>query len=218
VRDEFMIERHGKQYVLFAGLLDAAHEAGLHSIDTMLLMPPSEGNGWTAIARCVVVMDTSEEPGDRRSFTGIGDASPENVGRNIAPHKIRMAETRAKARALRDAINVGATAFEELGGPENASDVSEMVASKYNPKHNTTAARGPLKAVREDEEDGPVDKATEDQKTAITTMVAQLWPGYELEGMRRILGTVPMLDDLTHSGAEERIEFLLERINEKTKK
>jgi hypothetical protein len=57
-------------------------------------------------------------------FTGIGDASPENVNRTIAPHVIRMAETRAKARALRDAINVGVTAFEELGGEDEVVEPS----------------------------------------------------------------------------------------------
>jgi hypothetical protein len=62
----------------------------------------------------VAVVKARVEMEDGRTFSGIGDACPDNVGRNIVPHIIRMAETRAKARALRDAVNVGATALEEL--------------------------------------------------------------------------------------------------------
>lgn len=108
MRDEFMITRQGKQFVLFAGLLDEAHSLGLKGIDTDLIQVPSAENGDVAIVKATAQMD------DERKFSGIGDASPQNVGRNIAPHLIRMAETRAKARALRDAVNVGATAMEEL--------------------------------------------------------------------------------------------------------
>ncbi len=106
-----MIERQGKRFVLYAGLLEEAHSRGLRSIETELLQVPAAENGDVAIVRAVVRMEEGK-------FAGIGDASPQNVGRMIAPHLIRMAETRAKARALRDAINVGVTAFEELGGEE----------------------------------------------------------------------------------------------------
>jgi hypothetical protein len=111
MREEYMIERQGKGFVLYAGLLDEAHTRGLRSIETELLQIPSVENGEVAIVRAVVRTEDGK-------FTGIGDASPQNVGRAISPHIIRMAETRAKARALRDAINVGVTALEELGGEE----------------------------------------------------------------------------------------------------
>ena len=114
MRDEFFIERHGKKYVLFAGLLDEAHNKNLTSIQTKLLQSPSEENGQVAIVHARVEL----EHGKYGYFEGIGDASPDNVGRAIVPHLIRMAETRAKARALRDAVNIGVTALEELGGED----------------------------------------------------------------------------------------------------
>lgn len=113
-----MITRQGKQYVLFQGLLDEAHTQGLRGIDTELLQVPDSENGNVAIVKAICEME------DGRKFSGIGDASPENVGRNIAPHVIRMAETRAKARALRDAVNVGATALEELSEGDDAPPTS----------------------------------------------------------------------------------------------
>lgn len=114
IRDEFKITRSGKLYVLFAGLLEEAHERGLRGIDTKLVQVPTKENGQVAIAKAVVDM------GEGRTFSGIGDASPDNVSRNIAPHIIRQSETRAKARALRDAINVGTTALEELSDGDEA--------------------------------------------------------------------------------------------------
>ena len=109
MREEYMIERQGKRFVLYAGLLEEAHSRGLRSIETELLQIPGVENGELAIVKAVVRTEEGK-------YSGIGDASPENVSRAIAPHLIRMAETRAKARALRDAINVGVTALEELGG------------------------------------------------------------------------------------------------------
>jgi hypothetical protein len=136
MRDEFMITRQGKQYVLFAGLLDEAHSLGLRGIDTDLIQVPDESNGNVAIVKAMAEME------DGRRFSGIGDASPENVGRNIAPHLIRMAETRAKARALRDAVNVGATALEELSEGDDAPPASSRGFEGSSSRVRPTPIRG----------------------------------------------------------------------------
>ena len=132
MRDEFIITRQGRQYALYSGLLDEAHARGLRSIDTDLLQVPDPENGNVAIVKAVaelpkvdretgeIIIDPETQKPLMGRFSGIGDASPENVGRNIAPHIIRMAETRAKARALRDAVNVGAIPFEELSEADGA--------------------------------------------------------------------------------------------------
>jgi hypothetical protein len=142
MREEYMIERQGKRFVLYAGLLEEAHARGLRSIETELLQVPAKDNGEVAIVKAVIRTEEGK-------FAGIGDASPQNVNRAIAPHLIRMAETRAKARALRDAINVGVTAFEELGGPGE----EEVVASSGTLEHDDRQAkheegRGELPATR----------------------------------------------------------------------
>jgi hypothetical protein len=134
VRDEFMITRQGKQYVLYQGLLDEAHARGLRGIDTELVQVPTAENGNVALVKAVVEMEAADGSEGSRTFSGIGDASPENVGRNIVPHIIRMAETRAKARALRDAVNVGATALEEL------SDGDEAPPAAYPPPRGLQSA------------------------------------------------------------------------------
>jgi hypothetical protein len=108
MKKEFIVNRQGKDFVLYAGLLDQAHREGLKRISTELIQAPCSDNGLMAI--CKAEVET-----EKGIFSGIGDACPDNVGRLIAVHTVRMAETRAKARALRDAINVAVTAFEELG-------------------------------------------------------------------------------------------------------
>src|SRR5919197_5490013 len=115
MKKEFIVERNGRSFVLYAGLLDLAHERGLKAVTTTLVQIPSEMNGMIAI--CHATVET-----EQGTFTGLGDASPENVSRLMVPHLIRMAETRAKARALRDAVNVGVTALEELGELDEADE------------------------------------------------------------------------------------------------
>ncbi len=99
----------GKDFVKFEGLLDLGHRQGLKDVQTELVQAPAEGNNWMAIISARVTTEGG-------TFSGIGDATPKNVNGRIAPHIVRMAETRAVARALRLACNIGLCSVEELGG------------------------------------------------------------------------------------------------------
>lgn len=98
-----------KEVVTYRGLLAQAHNEQLKSIETTVVQLPTKDNRLTAVFQAKVMTS-------KGTFTGIGDANPENVNSQIVPHLIRMAETRAKARALRDAVNIGVVCLEELGG------------------------------------------------------------------------------------------------------
>ena len=112
IDSKFIIKLQGKEFVTYEGLLDVAHQLKLKSIETDLIQIPTSENQFTCIMKAVVSTE------DGKTFEGYGDANPQNVNSMISRHLIRMAETRAKARALRDLTNIGMTAIEELGGEE----------------------------------------------------------------------------------------------------
>ena len=118
---------NGKDAVAYAELLALAHEHGLKSIQTQILAQPSEENAHRCIVKAIVEIEIGK-------FEALGDADPGNVEERFAPHLIRVAETRAKARALRDAVNCGVVSFEELDGQSNGSD-------RFDPGPGATGAR-----------------------------------------------------------------------------
>ncbi len=107
--DSFIKKIDDKDFVLYAGLLDVAHQKNLCLVDVELIQYPSDENKNTAICKARV------ETMDGKKFSDIGDANPQNCNSKVARHLIRMASTRAKARAFRDMDNIGMTALEELG-------------------------------------------------------------------------------------------------------
>ena len=117
----FIVDLHGKQYITHEGLLSLAHEAGLKAISTNLI-------SYLGVGKEAVVQATAE--GEKGTYTGLGDASPQNVGKNIATATLRMAETRAVNRALRAYLGIGMTTFEEMPPDEPAAGVSTPSARR----------------------------------------------------------------------------------------
>ena len=121
--------------VRYGTLLELAHERGLNKVATALVQAPAETNAQTAIVSAAVEM------ADGSCFSGLGDASPESVKRPLVPHLVRMAETRAKARALKDALGISAVSAEELGeddgplddAPRNVHELPKRGPSRFSP-------------------------------------------------------------------------------------
>ena len=108
VEDKFIIELQGKKFITFEGLLSEFHKNGGNKIDTEIVSTEP-----------FIVKATAS--GTIGSFSGIGDADKDNVNTMISKHKIRMAETRAIARALRWYNNIGMCSADEMGEPKAES-------------------------------------------------------------------------------------------------
>jgi hypothetical protein len=148
LNQEFVKNLQGKDFILYNGLLDLSHQKGLMKLDVEILQFPTTENGNEAVVRAVA----ETRHGDR--FSDIGDASPKNCNKLIASHIIRMASTRAKARALRDLTNIGLTCLEELGpdlddviGVEHAkgAKVGKSVKKEVIPAEKETPKESPVK-------------------------------------------------------------------------
>lgn len=99
----------GRDVSTYPQLLFLAHEADLSKVATELLQTPTDDNGRLAIVKAEVTTS-------RGVFEALGDASPESVEDFLVPHLVRVAETRAKARAFRDAVGIGVVSQEEISG------------------------------------------------------------------------------------------------------
>jgi predicted nucleic acid-binding Zn finger protein len=160
--ERFITNIKGKDFVLYAGVLDLATQQGLLKLEVELLQYPSKDNGYEAICRAVAVGKNGQV------FSDIGDANPNNCHSMIAKHIIRMSSTRSKARCLRDMCNISMVAVEELADFDDvigsnqpkktsAKKIAEKVDTK-EPKAKTTAKKkAPAKASK-DEKQAPKAK------------------------------------------------------------
>lgn len=104
-------------YVSYEELLTEAHKRWVEtgfSMHTELLHLNENKETGVLIRAIVKSTITVSIKGTMFQYTGIGDADDTNTTGQIKVAKIRMAETRANARALRSALGIGKTAREEL--------------------------------------------------------------------------------------------------------
>ena len=123
-----------KEFVLYAGLLDLAHQKGIKRMLVEAIQYPTKDNKMEAICKAIV------ESKDGEIFTELADANPLNVNYMVAEHILRVAATRAKARALRDFTNIGMTCLEELGDIEDVIDDKQK--GKTRKDNNQQKAEG----------------------------------------------------------------------------
>jgi hypothetical protein len=91
--ERFIISIKGKEFVVYAGVLDLAHQRGLQKIEVDVVQYPTKENGSEAICKATI------ESKDGEVFVEWGDANPRNTNEKIVNHILRMSATRAKARA-----------------------------------------------------------------------------------------------------------------------
>jgi hypothetical protein len=102
----FLTYLHGKPFIKYTGLLAIAHTKGLVSLKAHFISVTQE----------LALAEAEATFADGQTYSECADSTPQNVPAHIRPHYPRMALTRAKARALRDALNVAMVAVEELEG------------------------------------------------------------------------------------------------------
>jgi hypothetical protein len=112
--ERFIITLEGKDFVTYPGLLDLGHQKGILKMEVEPLQIPTKENEHFAVCKALVVSTNGE------SFTDIGDANPSNCNSRVVKHLLRMASTRAIARALRSMTNIGMTCLEELADYNDA--------------------------------------------------------------------------------------------------
>jgi len=157
----FIITLNGKDYCQYAGLLDLAHQKGLLKIEVSPVQFPSKENGNFAICKAIAESSNGE------IFTDVGDANESNCNSRVSKHLLRMASTRAKARALRDMTNIGMTCLEELDTAdlgENGSIAQSKPETRKTPVRKANDKREDPKT-QTPKKEAPIQESTASTKT-----------------------------------------------------
>lgn len=144
-KKKFSVNIKGKEAIKLEGLTAFAHEKGMWKFETKIVQYPSDQNAWTAICETVIGgYDYDPITNKLREviYSDIGDANVNNCGKMVAASYIRMASTRAQARALRKYTNIDMVCSSELSdvvdeAPEPLVSVEQLTEIK-----NLVGAKG----------------------------------------------------------------------------
>ena len=124
-----VIHLQGNHFVKYSGLVAMAHMKGITGIKTEILIQDVTSEDridqyedehvpcktiWKTIKTARVMIRATVYGQHGEEFTALGTATQYNLKKNMLPYMYEMAETRAKARALRDFVGIGLTAWEEM--------------------------------------------------------------------------------------------------------
>jgi hypothetical protein len=144
----------GREFVKYPGLLDLGHQKGISQIEVEIVQLPTAENGHFAVCKASVVSKTGE------SFVDIGDANPGNCSSKVSKAVLRLASTRAIARALRSFTNIGMTCLEELSDLNDVADANiGNSKGKVIKQHDKRPSVNPK--AKEPEAASPTDASTD---------------------------------------------------------
>ncbi len=123
-RDDFIETEEGEIFVRLASLLRVAKETlVVQEYHCTIEQVPVENNEWCATVRARYVFR-----GDIM-FSGAADCRTSNASAGFDKYTVALAEARAKARALRDALGVEICSSEEIAGKKGKKERSFVTES-----------------------------------------------------------------------------------------
>lgn len=135
-KKKYVISIKGKEAILADGLKVLAHEKGIKQLHTDIIQFPSKDNEFTCIVKAVLIgydYNPITEKVEEVSYSAIADANKNNCSSMVAAAFIRMAETRALSRVLKNYTNTGMVAVEEL---DEVMDAADDKKNKSNNRNN----------------------------------------------------------------------------------
>ena len=130
-----MTTQHGKKYITHVGLVWLANHRG-KPWNSTIAMHDIRYNDQGEPTHAWFIYKVWD---DEREHMDVGDADLRNVGRNIAPHFIRMASTRAQNRALRAFVGYAGCTADELA----LADLYEQNQDQQTAPQQTASRRQP---------------------------------------------------------------------------